>query len=289
MIQDHSVQHRGRSIAVRSVGVAEGRSVLVLHGAPNSRLVLPDEATAKRAGVRVLSFDRPGYGGSAPDPSPSWADAGDEVNEVLDAVGVTEGCTVIGWSAGAGHALAAASRPETRVGAVALVAPVGPVDVAACRTAMSEGASRQLAMLRRLPRPLRRQVVRLALGPTARRAAAEPEVRWRALFERACAVDRSVMERPAVSEVLRADIVESFAQRGAGWFRDAVLMAQPSEDLVRAVSQPVTIWHGEEDDEVGIESSRALAALLPDGALQPVPGAGHYVLFDLWPDLLRVR
>ncbi len=55
----------GRALSVAQWGDPYGTPVLQLHGTPGSRLDRhPDEALVRAAGVRLVTFDRPGYGGS---------------------------------------------------------------------------------------------------------------------------------------------------------------------------------------------------------------------------------
>ncbi len=64
----------GRVLAYADYGPGDGRPVLWCHGAPGSRL--EPQAFAEEAavgGFRIVSADRPGDGGSTPDPGHSIA------------------------------------------------------------------------------------------------------------------------------------------------------------------------------------------------------------------------
>ncbi len=53
----------GRRLGVVSYGDPDGLPVLALHGAPASRLMFDvADAPARACGVRLIAFDRPGYG-----------------------------------------------------------------------------------------------------------------------------------------------------------------------------------------------------------------------------------
>jgi pimeloyl-ACP methyl ester carboxylesterase len=59
----------GRTLAVEVAGDPVGRVVLVHGGTPNSRhLYGPSVADAAARGLRLIGYDRPGYGGSTPCP-----------------------------------------------------------------------------------------------------------------------------------------------------------------------------------------------------------------------------
>jgi pimeloyl-ACP methyl ester carboxylesterase len=68
-MRETEVGREGRVLRVRDVGDPEGSVVMYFHGTPGSRLDLCfGEQLAAERGVRLISFDRPGYGGSTPAP-----------------------------------------------------------------------------------------------------------------------------------------------------------------------------------------------------------------------------
>src|SRR4051812_386469 len=117
----------GRQLQIAEWGRADGRPVIYFHGRPGSRLFCPDEAATVRAGVRLISFDRAGYGRSDPSGSvPRFASAVADVVAILDQLGVDR-AAVIGWSGGGPHALAcAALAPDHVSSATSICAPSAP-------------------------------------------------------------------------------------------------------------------------------------------------------------------
>ena len=66
-MRELEVARGGRVLRVRDAGDPGGRAVIYFHGTPGSRLDLCfGEQLAAERGVRIVSFDRPGYGGSTP-------------------------------------------------------------------------------------------------------------------------------------------------------------------------------------------------------------------------------
>jgi pimeloyl-ACP methyl ester carboxylesterase len=93
-------------------------------GTPSSHLILDvhDEA-ARRAGIRLISYSRPGYSGSSPWPGRRVVDAGADVEAIADGLGIG-GFGLWGWSGGGPFALgAAACLPDRVTRAVALASP----------------------------------------------------------------------------------------------------------------------------------------------------------------------
>jgi len=119
----------GRTLHAYDTGVADGGLALFWHhGTPN--IGTPPEplfATSDRLGIRWVSYDRPGYGGSTAYRDRNVALAADDVSAVADALDVDR-FAVMGHSGGGPHALAcAALLPERVLGVVSVsgLAPFG--------------------------------------------------------------------------------------------------------------------------------------------------------------------
>src|SRR2546428_8344051 len=98
------------------------------HGTPN--LGEPPEpllpAAAER-GIRWVSYDRPGYGGSSPHPGRDVASAASDVSAIADALGIAR-FAVLGHSGGAAHALACGALLSGRVMGAVSVSGLAPFD-----------------------------------------------------------------------------------------------------------------------------------------------------------------
>jgi len=111
-----------------SYGADARLAVVWHHGTPN--IGAPPEPlfpAAERLGIRWVSYDRPGYGGSTPVRARDVASAAADVARVADALGIDR-FAVMGHSGGGPHALAcAALLPERVVGVVSMagLAPFG--------------------------------------------------------------------------------------------------------------------------------------------------------------------
>src|SRR5581483_2523783 len=118
----------GRQLAYCQWGDPEGSPVFSLHGTPGSRLTRhPDEDVYRRARVRAITYDRPGYGASTRHPGRQVVDAPADVAAIADALGVDR-FAVFGGSGGGPHALAGPALLAdrvTRCGAIVCPAPRG--------------------------------------------------------------------------------------------------------------------------------------------------------------------
>jgi pimeloyl-ACP methyl ester carboxylesterase len=98
------------------------------HGTPN--IGAPPEPlfeAADELGLRWVSYDRPGYGGSTPEPGRGLASAAACVSAVADALGFDQ-FAVMGHSGGGPHALACGALLPERVVGVISAAGLAPLE-----------------------------------------------------------------------------------------------------------------------------------------------------------------
>jgi pimeloyl-ACP methyl ester carboxylesterase len=121
----------GRTLHVYDTGAGSpgtGGSLALFwhHGTPN--LGSPPEplfAAAERLGIRWVSYDRPGYGGSTELPGRDISSAAADTAAVADALGI-ERFAVMGHSGGGSHALGCGALLPERVVAVISAAGLAP-------------------------------------------------------------------------------------------------------------------------------------------------------------------
>src|SRR5438034_7028956 len=118
----------GRTLTAREVGDPTGFPVLFISGTPGSSTLSEHHAPdAAERGLRLFSYDRPGYGASTRHKGRAVADCAADLDAVCDALDV-EHLAVWGISGGGPHALAAAALLPARVVAAASLASVAPYD-----------------------------------------------------------------------------------------------------------------------------------------------------------------
>jgi len=97
------------------------------------------ESLLKEIGVRLVSVDRPGYGGSDFNPKQTFETAAKDVAQVADILELGQKIWLLGYSCGGAYCWAAARYIPERIAGIAMWAPVGnyhwKVCVRMCRRA----------------------------------------------------------------------------------------------------------------------------------------------------------
>ncbi len=259
----------GRTLAFTFSGAPEGPPVVYFHGAPGSRLeggrdsIFATELAD--AGIRVVAFDRPGYGGSSPRPDRRVIDIADDVLELLDHLAI-ERAALIGWSTGGPHALASGARHSDRVSAIGVIAGFAPI-----LDQNVEGAGeRELLELARTDQArLRHEVTSVAAIMREDPLAATMELLAGTLTDD----DLLFAADPAVTGVMIASLREAARLDLAGYADDLIALRDDWGFALADVTAPVSILHGHNDLLVPVAHGRYLASHL--NASYDEPEEGH--------------
>ena len=262
----------GRTLAVAEHGVPDGPVVLGHHGTPGSKTLDRSEREAADAlGLRLLSYDRPGYGGSSPRTGRSVADVTEDVVAILDALGVARFATY-GGSGGGPHALACGALLGDRCAAVATIAGVAPTDAPHREwlAGMGEGTHAEVAAAREG----RDRLVAYCRADAAEIASVGPEELVDAMRPHLSAVDAAVLTGELAQHVL-ASMSEALAPGVEGWVDDDYAFLAPWGFDPGAVRVPVRVWQGEEDLMVPPSHGHWLLRHVAGADGEVLPGEGH--------------
>ena len=262
----------GGLLLAAAFGPHDGRPVVLCHGTPGSRLFsVPDPGVLDRAGVRLLTYDRPGYGGSTPRDGRTVADAAADVSLVADALTVQR-FALVGFSGGGPHALAAAAGLSDRITRCAAVSSVAPMDA----TGLDFFAGMSQGNLDEFDAALGgRERLRAMLDPVAEAVADDVYAFLASLRAEMPEPDRIALDHPAVDRLMATSMAEGLRPGAAGWVEDDLAFCRPWGFDVGRVRVQVGVWHGTEDTLVPASHAAWLCANLPRAEGHLLVGAGH--------------
>jgi pimeloyl-ACP methyl ester carboxylesterase len=249
---------------------------VLFHGAPGSRLFAPPADVTASLGVHLITFDRPGFGGSDRREGRTVLDTAGDVTALADGLRV-ERFAVLGISAGGAHALGCAVVLGERVSAVAVACMPGPLDEV-------PGAWEALDRRQRPAAEAARQDPERAAGGVVRYSE-----RWlddpTSFLGGGTPDDRALLAEPATGAMLAADVTEALRPGAAGMADDLVALWMEWGFRIADVRPGVRISHGAEDTR-GEPDFRYLAATLTDCEAQLWPDVGHLGVLRHWLEVL---
>ncbi|ONI67921.1 hypothetical protein BWI15_33180 [Kribbella sp. ALI-6-A] len=263
----------GRTVAYSLYGEPGGVPVVFHGGSPSTRWKRPDVVRAtEQCGIRLLTFDRPGYGESTRQVGRSVADVVADVRLLAEAQG-WDRFAVAGGSGGGPHALAcAALLPEsvTRCAVVSGIAPPlvdGPEpsedeeDPRRNRTSWLAAHGGEAA--------LRPEVEETAREIMALIAAGGPEFPPDPHSPEGGTAGPPARDDADAMARLRATFVDSHD----GWIDDNLAFARDWGFALGGIEVPVSLWCGSADERGGRQAAH-LASAIPHASSYQYAG-GH--------------
>jgi pimeloyl-ACP methyl ester carboxylesterase len=274
----------GRLISTEIYGDPDGKPIFLLHGTPGSRLgPRPRPSVLHRLGVRLISFDRPGYGESDRLKGRRVADAAADVLAIADAYGL-EKFAVVGRSGGGPHALACAALLPERLTKAAVL--VGLAPRGADGLDWYDGMT-QSNVLEHTAAAKGYQGVAALTEAAADAVRADPASLLASLQADMPDPDRRVVADRGIRSMLLETYAEALRTSAFGWIDDALAFYSPWGFDPATVTVPVLLWHGASDNLSPVSHARWLADRIPTAAVVVQAGAAHFGALDVLPDILR--
>ncbi|WP_328428098.1 alpha/beta fold hydrolase [Streptomyces sp. NBC_00443] len=281
-----------RLLFFETSGDPKGHPVFLLHGTPGSRVgPRPRTSVLYKLGIRLISYDRPGYGESQRLKGRTVRHAAADVQAIADHLNLGP-FSVLGRSGGGPHALACATLLQGRVASAAALVSIAPPDadgldwyegmaqsnIDAYRTAseaLSDGSAACLDRLR----------ANLASNADAIRDNPESLLTW--LTPEMPAADRLVVGHGGIRHLLLANYQASAVHSSFGWLDDVLSFRQDwGFEPGKIVEVPTMLWHGEHDTFSPVGHFRWLAARIPSATPVLKREAAHFAALPAVPEIL---
>ncbi|MGO9582327.1 MAG: alpha/beta fold hydrolase [Acidimicrobiales bacterium] len=272
----------GRKLHLEVEGADHGEVVLVHNGTPNSRLLFPAHVVdAEARGIRLVGYDRPGYGGSSRQIGRSVSDAVDDARAIAAALGVDRMLTW-GISGGGPHALACAALAPDLIVAAASLASLAPYGAPGLDffSGMGELNVEDFQLLINDPPAFEAK----ASAERDELLQATPEgllEQWGSLLSD---VDAGAATGD-LAEYLIDAMQSGLAPGPGGYIDDSFAFVRPWGFEPSDIKVPVLLWQGREDRFVPFGHGEWLAAQIPGVEAHLSDNDGHVTLMQKVGDI----
>lgn len=263
----------GRSVAVHTEGESSANAVLFHHGTPGCAQTwddwLPEVA---RLGGYAISYSRPGYGNSSRHSGRTVLDNAQDIAEILEQLNVQK-IISIGWSGGGPHALADSTLKASV--AVISLAGVGEYGATDLDFLAGMGEENHVEFGAAIEGPAAIQAwMEANSGGTAKVTGSELIEELGGLIGDA---DKASLT-PEVAETIAGEFRAALEHSYLGWMDDDLAFVEPWGFDITKITQPVSIWQGDQDFMVPHSHGYWLQNHIPNAKLNFVPGEGHISL-----------
>jgi pimeloyl-ACP methyl ester carboxylesterase len=224
--------------------------------------------------VRLISYDRPGYGRSTRQEGRTVASCCEDVRAIADALGIDR-LAVWGLSFGGPHALACAALLEGLVVAAASLASPAPFD--------ADGLDFYAGMGRENVDDIRMSIE----DPAEARAKCERDrVEYMATEPEQIAASISTLVSDVDAAALTGELARHYAACARdglapgsdGWWDDGIALITPWGFELSEIRTPVLVCHGRHDQYVPFAHGAWLASRIPGAQARFTEDAGHMML-----------
>jgi pimeloyl-ACP methyl ester carboxylesterase len=233
-------------------------------------------------GVRLITYDRPGYGESDRLSGRSVADAAQDVAAIADALGV-ERFAVVGRSGGGPHALGCAALLPDRVTRAAVLVSLAPRGADGLDWFAGMSASNVAEYTSAAVGP---EEVAASIGRRSAEIRADPMRLLTQLRRELTEPDRRVVSDAGMRSLLMRNYREALRTSADGWIDDVVAFATPWGFDPADITVPVLVWHGKEDVFSPLGHSLWLAERIPGATAVLQSRAAHFTALRVLPEIL---
>ncbi|KAB1646242.1 alpha/beta hydrolase [Pseudoclavibacter sp. CFCC 14310] len=274
--QQQAVTADGRVLSGTSYGPAGGRPVLFVAGAATSKLMTFGSDLLSTLNLQLLTMDRPGIGGSTPDPTRTLAStAADYLVFVSAVLGEQTGkVAVVANSQGAvfGLALACAGGAD----GLTLVSPADEI----AHPRIHAMLPREATMLSDLAQTKPEEAAAILAGFSAH--AMEEMVMSGSGPE-----DAGFYRREPFVSLYRRSLEEGFNNGGAGYVRDTLIAMRTWDLDLDAIDCTVQVLFGAGDITHSPDHGETLTGRIPGATRRVFPDAGGALLWTHAREILE--
>jgi pimeloyl-ACP methyl ester carboxylesterase len=264
-----------RTLHVRESGDPTGLPVLFHHGTPMAGLLAPwwiDDAEARS--LRLVAYDRPGYGLSTPHPGRTVGDAAADACAIADALGIDRFATW-GLSGGGPHAIACAALAPDRVIAAASGSGVAPFGIEELDFLAGMGEDNIAEFGAAIEG--RSSVEPMVKAWAQEMIAADAQSVMAAVESLVSDVDKAELSGE-LAEFLHASTQIGLGSGVDGWVDDDLAFVKPWGFDLAEIKVPVSIWQGAQDLMVPFSHGRWLAENISGAESKLIEEYGHFTI-----------
>ena len=276
----------GRILGYAEYGDNEGFPIIALHGTPGSRIWFKEnDPASKELGIRLITIDRPGYGNSSKKTGRKIIDFTSDINELIDATGITE-FSIFGVSGGGAYTLAYAASQHPKHFKTGLVASVFEFKNGHPPKEMCTPNRIGFFFAKWIP-----WLLRYSYRQQKKLIDSKPEEYLKASRKNVthlCPSDREVIQNDESLETMLLHFKEAFKSSVDEVVHELRLLSKKWEIDFDKIISPVEVWHGRSDTLSPISGMEEFVKQIPKVNVHFLENKGHFLdeEEEIWKSIL---
>ncbi|MFY7670410.1 alpha/beta fold hydrolase [Tenacibaculum sp. MEBiC06402] len=269
-----------RLLGFAEYGNPNGYPIIYCHGSQSSRLEMHyDLSFVIKNNLKIITIDRPGHGLSEFNPNGSILNFAKDVKQLIDFLQI-EQFSVVGMSAGAPFALGISYLYPDRIYKVAIISGFIPLNKGS-KKYLSKEVKSLLLIAELFPFALK-----LALKIQYKKITKSPKLALESFIKIMSESDKKLLENDLVIKLLENTFKEAFrnGSKGVAFEISKILVKDWNFELSK-IQVPVTIWHGEKDNNVPVKWAELLKDEINEARLKLYPHKGHLLIFEFTEEI----
>ena len=263
----------GRLLFYREYGNPTGAAALYFHVGLGASLVLPEiSRAAEKFRVRLIAFERPGFGQSSPRLDYTFGSVAEDVEAMLNELDIGS-VALFGDGFGGAFAVAATTRLGDRVRRLALSAPSLGRSLANDRRSVLSVLFRQSWMIPWFTELMHRGI-RVSLVRSLMRYYADGS-----------AADARRVAEPEFRNDFSAVVFDALERTGAGLAAELSLLSTGVCQDPSGLTCPISVWHGADNPALPASDSVEAFGNHPHATLHILKDTGSYFGRDVFEEI----
>ncbi|WP_220718411.1 alpha/beta fold hydrolase [Agarivorans litoreus] len=272
-----------RKLCYQEYGSPKGKPVVYCHSILGSRLenFYDDVDLAKHLGLRLISIDRPGFGGSDYCENYGFVNWSKDLAALLDHLEL-EQVQLLGYATGGVYAACCAAKIPERISSMTIVSSGDALTYDSDYEATAKLYRMHMKLARDFP-----SMHRLFTNILDKGLHKDPNKLFKVLARDLEGADVELFESPQFREKFGRYLKESKIQGGNAFSDEVRQVMSPWGFDIEDVKVTTQLFHGEQDRHIPLVLAERFVERAANAKLTVVPEQGHYMIYRQWPEILK--
>ncbi|WP_432453880.1 MULTISPECIES: alpha/beta fold hydrolase [unclassified Agarivorans] len=272
-----------RRLCYQEFGSDKGTPVIYCHSILGSRLenFFDEQDLAKQLGLRLITIDRPGFGGSDYHPNYSFVQWSEDLCALLEYLNIDQ-VELLGYATGGVYAACCAAKIPSKISHLTMVSSGDALVLDSDYQATAKLYRMHMKLARDFP-----SMHRLFTNILEKGLHKDPNKLFKVLAKDLDGADVELFNSPQFRDKFTRYLKEAKIQGGSAFSDEVQRVMKDWGFNIADIQIPTSLWHGEVDRHIPLVLAERFATSVPNAQLKVIPKQGHFMIYQQWSNILH--